>query len=155
MKLRLHSIFFLLGVSFLNVFAQPGVRDKEVLDKIFQRAKQTHSNSVLVIKDGKTVGEYYAGKKALVTIKHLLNHTSGMQDVAKAGIEVESSKDVVKLALAAELSDEPGTHFYYNNKGVNLLVGIVERASGKWIARRNKAKIMTLKPTVLMSSYRW
>ena len=45
--------------------------------------------------------------------------------------EVESSPDVVQLALAAELTDEPGTHFYYNNKAVNLLAGIVQKASGK------------------------
>ena len=178
-KLRLPSFLFLLGLSFLNVFAQSKAGDNLVLDKILQRAKQTHSNAVLVIKDGKTVGEYYAGnknekiqlmsctksivslaigkliddgkiksldqpvyefypewkqgKKALVTVKHLLNHTSGMQNLADAGIEVESSKDVVKLALAAELSDEPGTRFSYNNKAVNLLVGIVEVASGKRI----------------------
>ena len=177
MKLRWSSLFFLLGVYFLNAFAQSRAGDKQVLDTLLQRAKQTHSSSVLVIKDGKTVGEYYAGdknekiqlmsctksivslaigklidnskiksldqpvyefypewkqgKKARVTIKHLLNHTSGMQNVANAGIEVESSNDIVKLALAAELSDEPGTRFHYNNKAVNLLAGIVERASGK------------------------
>ena len=170
-------MFLLLGVSFLTVFAQSGAGDKQVLDKILARAKATHSTSVLIIKDGKTVGEYYAGdrnekiqlmsctksivslaigklidegsiksldqpvhefyaewkqdKKAFVTIRHLLNHTSGMQNVANAGIEVESSKDVVKLALDAELTDEPGTRFHYNNKAVNLLAGIVERASGK------------------------
>ena len=174
MRRGLHSIFFVLLLS-LNVPAQSA--SKELLHKILQRAKQTHSNSVLIIKDGKTVGEYYAGdrneknqlmsctksivslaigklidhgniksldqpvhefypewkqgKKALITIRHLLNHTSGMQNVANAGIEVESSKDIVKLALEAELSDEPGTRFHYNNKAVNLLVGIVERASGK------------------------
>ena len=174
MKIILAAIFLLLGVP---VFAQTG--DQQILDRILQRAKETHSSSVLVIRDGKTMGEFYAGnrnekihlmsctkpmvsfaigklidsgkiksldqpvyefyaewkqgKKALVTIKHLLNHTSGLQNVANAGTEVESSSDIVKLALAAELSDEPGTRFSYNNKAVNLLVGIVEVASGKRI----------------------
>jgi CubicO group peptidase (beta-lactamase class C family) len=175
--MKLPLLFLLLGVSFLNVFAQSAADDKQVLDKILERAKQTHSSSVLIIKDGKTAGEYRTGnrndkiqlmsctksivslgigklidggkikspdqpvyefypewkqgRKALITIKHLLNHTSGMQNVANAGIEVESSKDIIKLALAAELSEEPGTRFHYNNKAVNLLAGIVERASGK------------------------
>jgi CubicO group peptidase (beta-lactamase class C family) len=177
MKTRLQSMFFLLVVCRLTVVGQSSAGDKHVLDKILQRAEQTHSSSMLVIKDGKTVVEYYAGdrnekiqlmsctksivslaigkllddskiksldqpvheffpewkqgKKALVTIKHLLNHTSGLQNVANAGIEVESSRDIVKLALEAELSDEPGARFSYNNKAVNLLVGIVERVSSK------------------------
>ena len=176
MRPGLHAIFFVLLVH-LSVFAQAGTSD--LLEKILQRAKQSHSNTVLIIKDGKTLAEYYSGnknekiqlmsctksivslaigklidngkiksldqpvhefypewkqgKKSLVTIKHLLNHTSGMQNVANAGLEVESSKDIVKLAIESELSDEPGTRFHYNNKAVNLLVGIVERASGKRI----------------------
>jgi CubicO group peptidase (beta-lactamase class C family) len=177
MKLRLPFIFSLLCGSFLNVFPQSETVNQKVLDKILQRAKETHSSSVLIIKDGKIIGEYYEGgknekidlmsstksivslaigklidlskiksvdqpvyefypewkqgRKGFVTIKHLLNHTSGMQNVSNAGIEVERSKDSVKLALAAELSDEPGARFSYNNKAVNLLTGIVEVASGK------------------------
>ena len=38
--------------------------------------------------------------------------------------EVETSPDVVQLALAAELFDPPGDRFHYNNKAVNLLAGI-------------------------------
>jgi len=73
--------------------------------------------------------EWKQGKKRAITIRQLLDHTSGMQ--SDGSQEVESSPDVVQLALAAELTDEPGTHFYYNNKAVNLLAGIVQRASGK------------------------
>ena len=73
--------------------------------------------------------EWKQGKKRTITIRQLLDHTSGMQ--SESSQEVESSPDVVQLALAAELTDEPGTHFYYNNKAVNLLAGIVQKASGK------------------------
>ena len=73
--------------------------------------------------------EWKQGRKRAITIRQLLEHTSGMQSEGRQ--EVESSPDVVQLALAAELTDEPGTHFYYNNKAVNLLAGIVQRASGK------------------------
>ena len=73
--------------------------------------------------------EWKQGRKRAITIRQLLNHTSGMQNDGSQ--EVESSPDVVRLALAAELTDEPGTRFYYNNKAVNLLAGIVHKASGK------------------------
>ena len=46
-------------------------------------------------------------------------------------MEIYSSPDFVQLALAAELSNDPGTFFAYNNKAVNLLAGIVQKASGK------------------------
>ena len=73
--------------------------------------------------------EWKQGRKQAITIRQLLDHTSGMQ--SEGSQEVELSPDVVQLALAAELTDEPGTHFYYNNKAVNLLAGIVQKASGK------------------------
>ena len=40
-----------------------GAGDKQVIDKILQRAKEAQSTSVLIIKDAKTVGEYYAGDR--------------------------------------------------------------------------------------------
>jgi CubicO group peptidase (beta-lactamase class C family) len=79
------------------------------------------------------VAHYYPqwrqGQKAAITIRQLLDHTSGMQ-VGNSN-EVETSPDAVQLALAAELSDAPGARFYYNNKAVNLLAGIVLTASGR------------------------
>jgi CubicO group peptidase (beta-lactamase class C family) len=75
--------------------------------------------------------EWQTGSKKLITIRSLLNHTSGLQNVPNATIEIYPSANVIKLALAAELSDAPGSRFSYNNKAVNLLAGIIQIASGK------------------------
>jgi CubicO group peptidase (beta-lactamase class C family) len=81
------------------------------------------------------VHKYYPawkqGRKKDITIRHLLTHTSGLQDLPSTSAEVESSPDLVQLALAAELSDPPGKRFFYSNKAVNLLPGIVQQAAGK------------------------
>ncbi|HEX7049228.1 MAG TPA: serine hydrolase domain-containing protein [Longimicrobiales bacterium] len=74
--------------------------------------------------------EWNHGRKAKITIRHLLNHTSGMQ-ADRTTEEIYASPDFVRLALDAEITSEPGTEFFYNNKAVNLLAGIVEKASGK------------------------
>lgn len=75
--------------------------------------------------------EWKQGNKKLITVRHLLNHTSGLQNTRNATVEIYPSPNVINLALAAELSDAPGTRFSYNNKAVNLLAGIIEIASGK------------------------
>jgi CubicO group peptidase (beta-lactamase class C family) len=74
--------------------------------------------------------EWRQGRKAKITIRHLLNHTSGIQTSPFNG-EIYNSPDYVQFALAAELSHDPGSHFEYNNKAVDLLAGIVKKASGK------------------------
>lgn len=74
--------------------------------------------------------EWRQGKKKLITIRHLLNHTSGLQNVANAGDEIYPTPDAIKLALAAELTTDPGTAFSYNNKATNLLAGIIHQAAG-------------------------
>jgi CubicO group peptidase (beta-lactamase class C family) len=74
--------------------------------------------------------EWRQGRKRQITVRHLLNHTSGLQNNRQAG-EIYASPNFVQFALAADLSDDPGTRFAYNNKAVNLLAGIVQKASGK------------------------
>ena len=75
--------------------------------------------------------EWRQGMKRKVTIRHLLSHTSGMQNEINTTVEIYPSRDFVQLALAAELTAEPGTAFAYNNKAVNLLAGIIRVASGR------------------------
>jgi len=75
--------------------------------------------------------EWNQGNKKYITIRHLVNMTSGIQNVLSAPEEIYPAPDFVQLALAAELSDQPGTKFSYNNKSVNLLAGVIEKISGK------------------------
>jgi CubicO group peptidase (beta-lactamase class C family) len=79
------------------------------------------------------VGDFYPewkqGRKQLVTVRHLLTQTSGLQHVG-TGYEIYPAPDSVRLALAAELSSAPGSAFSYNNKATNLLSGIIHVATG-------------------------
>lgn len=72
--------------------------------------------------------EMKQGRKAAMTIRHLLSMTSGIQNTG-TGMEVYAAPDMVRLAVAAELTTAPGTAFDYNNKSVNLLSGIIHVAT--------------------------
>lgn len=74
--------------------------------------------------------EWKQGRKRNITLRMLMDHTSGLQNVMRADEEIYPAPDFVQLALAAELDSEPGKAFAYNNKAVNLLAGIVAKASG-------------------------
>lgn len=75
--------------------------------------------------------EWNQGRKKDITIRHILNHTTGIQNYPLTGKEIDNSPDIVKLALAAELSNTPGSKFSYNNKAVNLLAGVIYELSGQ------------------------
>ncbi|PIV92878.1 MAG: penicillin-binding protein [Flavobacteriaceae bacterium CG17_big_fil_post_rev_8_21_14_2_50_33_15] len=80
--------------------------------------------------------QWKQGNKKDITIRMLLNHTSGLQNNPNASVELEPAPtykvhNIIDLALAAELSDLPGQKVEYNNKAVALLGGIIEKASGK------------------------
>ncbi|WP_297693315.1 serine hydrolase [uncultured Eudoraea sp.] len=80
--------------------------------------------------------QWKQGRKKEITVRMLLNHTSGLQNNPNASIELEPAPDykvnnIIDLALSAELSDTPGQKVKYNNKAVALLGGIVQELSGK------------------------
>lgn len=81
----------------------------------------------------------YPGAGKEVTVRQLLNHTSGIQSYT--GIpgwmgEVNTQKAFTTAELIAEFSDqpmefEPGSNFNYNNSGYVLIGAIIETVTGK------------------------
>lgn len=71
-----------------------------------------------------------------ITVRNLLNHTSGLPDVLtpdmhRAGYQPASKDLLTLLAQRKEPVFAPGERFQYNNTGYVLLALIVEKASGK------------------------
>ena len=75
-----------------------------------------------------------------ITIRHLLNHTSGLRDWGSVaalegwgrGTRTHDHDDVLRiLATQRSLNHRPGHEYSYTNSGYNLLSIIVERISGQ------------------------
>ena len=74
----------------------------------------------------------------IITVRHLLHHTSGLRDWVQslviAGVAMEdviSFKHILKMARHQKaLNFEPGEAYLYSNTGYNLLAEIVERVTG-------------------------
>ena len=175
-RIILIILFIVPIVSFSQQF------DTSVLEKIKKKALDSHSDAVIILKNGKTIykdffnkkekpiyiasagkslvslaigkllddklldslnqpiytlfPQWKQGNKKDITIRMLLNHTSGLQNNPNASVELEPAptykvKNIIDLALAAELSNKPGKKVEYNNKAVALLGGVIEKASGK------------------------
>lgn len=68
--------------------------------------------------------------KNCITLRHLLTQTSGLRPACDSG-ELNKILDIIQYALCADLITSPGCSFYINHKAVNLIGGIVEKASGR------------------------
>lgn len=74
-----------------------------------------------------------------VTVRQLLNHTSGIQSYTSIPgwmVEANTSRAFTTTEMIAEFRDkpaqfEPGTSFAYNNSGYVLLAAVVEAVTGK------------------------
>ncbi len=84
-----------------------------------------------------------------VTLRHLLNHTSGVRDyltlLSLAGFDfanVFDEEDGVRLiARQRALNFEPGSEYLYSNSGYLLLAAVVRRASGQSLRRFLEARV--------------
>ena len=67
-----------------------------------------------------------------VTLRHLLNHTAGLNDsVAIQRLDFDDRDAAVRLAIASKPNSAPGEKFEYSNAGYVVLAAIVEKVSGK------------------------
>jgi CubicO group peptidase (beta-lactamase class C family) len=77
---------------------------------------------------------------ARITIRQLLNHTSGIQNITDLpALEPKMRLDLTDAQTLAIFQDEPrnfepGTNFLYNNSGFYILAMVIERISGQSIA---------------------
>ena len=70
-----------------------------------------------------------------VTIRHLLNHTSGIPDYTDGTVDLhrEYSEDqLVRLAAGLPLAFKPGERWSYSNTGYLLLGALIHRATGSF-----------------------
>lgn len=74
-----------------------------------------------------------------ITIKNLLNHTSGLKDYMSLAnkkwdkSKIATNKDIIELMQKSKdtLNFETGSRFSYSNTGYLLLASIIEKVSGK------------------------
>jgi len=77
----------------------------------------------------------YSGNSGNITIRQLLNHTSGLPDIS----DYEWEKALVSRGalrnyfgdLTLDTKSIPGTEYYYSNLGYNLLALIIEKVSNQ------------------------
>lgn len=87
----------------------------------------------------------YQGKwKDQVTVRHLLEHTSGIRRYQDdPGETKDYPENRVPSALEAPIVAKPGTNFVYNNRGADLLSGVVRQLAGKPLDVYVKERIFT------------
>lgn len=94
-----------------------------------------------------------------ITIRHLLNHTSGLRDyLTLASLALLDDDDfytdddvLAMIARQRELNFAPGTDYLYSNSGFFLLSTIVKRVSGKSL--RAFAEERILKPLAMSNTH--
>jgi CubicO group peptidase (beta-lactamase class C family) len=97
------------------------------------------------------------GKK--ITIRHLLNHTSGVRDqwqlLAISGTRLDdviTQEHIVKiLSRQKELNFEPGERFLYSNSGYTMLAEIVKSVTGQTLRAFTDSAIF--KPLAMLHTH--
>jgi CubicO group peptidase (beta-lactamase class C family) len=84
--------------------------------------------------------EWKDQRKARVTLRHVLTHTSGLAHRPVAG-ELTKQPDRVAYVRALPIESEPGEVFSYNNEATQLLSVVVAAAAGEPIDAYLKRKL--------------
>ncbi len=98
---------------------------------------------MLLVEEGKLglddpISRFFAGSPELwrgITVRHLLNHTSGIKDYGQEDLDYRrdySEDELVQVAQRLPADFPPGTRWSYSNTGYVLLGIIVRSTSGRF-----------------------
>lgn len=147
-KVLLRKVYGLADVR-KGVPLQPGS-----LMRIGSVTKQFTSAAILLLADeGKlTVTDPitkffpdYPTRGEVITIEHLLTHTSGIANYTAKGSLSNRNKTVAQMIDSFKnepLDFAPGTRFAYNNSGYYLLGALIEKVSGQTYAAFLEQRIL-------------
>lgn len=136
-ELNVHQGSFELSKSFGRI---PNPETPFILASI---TKPMTATAVMILSDRgklslsdpvrKHIPEFHGGDRDLITIKHLLTHTSGLPDMLDNNIELRKRhaplKDFVQATCQTPLLFKPGTQTKYQSMGVLLAAEIAERVT--------------------------
>ena len=92
-------------------------------------------------KVGKYIPEFRKGKKAQITIRHLLLHNSGLPAFRIYVDKLTKRDEIIEAVKNEPLIYEPGTTYEYSDLGFILLAEIVEKVSGQPINEYIRQKL--------------
>lgn len=74
-----------------------------------------------------------AAASSTITVRHLLNHTSGLTEAGdpNAAVATDSLEEEARLLNDARLASPPGTRYQYFNQNYRLLGRLIEQVSGQ------------------------
>ncbi len=84
---------------------------------------------------GDYIPEFRQGNKALITIRYLLTHSSGLPPYVRYFLENLSPQEIVNRIFNEKLIYEPGTAYKYSDLGMIILGKIIEQISGTTLDR--------------------
>lgn len=142
-----HKIIYSQGYGLANIENDVSITPQSVFD-IGSTSKQFTAAAIIKLQQqGKIsieddVREYLPELPKydkIITIRHLLNHTSGLRDYIQlmtlAGFDIDdvtTAEDAYNIVVRQKsLNFDPGSEFLYSNTGYFLASLIVERVSGK------------------------
>lgn len=87
--------------------------------------------------------KHFTGQKQQITIRHLLNMTSGLEwnedisyrDPRNSELQMDGSADPIEFIISRNMVAAPGTTWNYNGGNTQLLAQIIQKVSGQNIAK--------------------
>src|SRR5690242_19088559 len=128
--------------SFERAFGQ--AREAETVFIVASISKPMTATGVMLLADRgklalsdpvrKFIPEFSGGDRDMVTVQHLLTHTSGLPDMLPENIEFRRRhaplKEFVAGACRTPLLFKPGTKVSYQSMGILLAADIAQRIAG-------------------------
>ena len=86
---------------------------------------------------------FQGDKKELISIRHLLTHTSGLPGWVRFYLQLKGKERVVNEICKTELINEPGTTYVYSDLGMILMQKVIETIAQKSLDQLVKDYITT------------